>query len=88
MCISRGAFFRFHAPKHRSAQAASYAKNYMMRKYPGWVRSWISQNRGLSNRLITMNYKYASRFIPACVTVTARYELPLKNSTAPCHMVN
>lgn len=67
-CISKGAFFRFHAPKHRSAQAARYAQNYMMRKYPGWVRAWISQNRGLSSRLITMNYKYASRFIPACVT--------------------
>jgi hypothetical protein len=67
-CISKGAFFRFHAPKHPSAQAARYAKNYMMRKYPGWVRSWIGQNRGLSGRLITMNYKYASRFIPPCVT--------------------
>ena len=67
-CISRGAFFRFHAPKHHSAKAALYAKNYMMRKYPGWVRTWISENRGLSSRLITMDYEYASQFIPACVT--------------------
>ena len=67
MCISKGAVFRFHAPMHKSPRAASYAKKYMMRKYPGWVRSYIGANRGLTNRLITMDYKYARRFIRTCV---------------------
>ncbi len=67
MCISKGAVFRFHAPMHRSARAASYAKKYMMRKYPGWVKSYIGANRGLTSRLVTMDYRYASRFIRTCV---------------------
>ena len=68
MCISKNAVFRFHGPTHRSAHAAGYAKNYMMRKYPGWVRSWINRNKGLSARLIILDYRYASRFIQTCVT--------------------
>ena len=67
MCVSHGAFFRFHAPTHPSAQAARFAENYMMRKYPSWVRSWISKNHGLSHRLLTMNYEYASRYMHTCV---------------------
>lgn len=66
-CVSEGAVFRFHAPKHPSAKAARYAKDYMMRKYPRWVQAWIGRNRGLSNRLITMDYKYASRYLRTCV---------------------
>ncbi len=66
MCISRGAYFRFHAPTHPSAHAASVAKKYMMRKYPGWVKNWIGNRKGLTQRLITMDYQYASRFIRTC----------------------
>ena len=66
MCVSPGAYFRFHAPVHASAQATRFAQNYMMRKYPGWVRGWIRNNHGLTHNLITMDYRYASRFIPSC----------------------
>ena len=66
MCVSPGAFFRFHAPVHASAQAARFAQSYMMRKYPGWVRGWIRSHNGLSRNLITMDYRYASRFIRTC----------------------
>ena len=66
ICISKGAFFRFHAPTHQSRRAASVARNYMMKKYPRWVRNWISSKRGLTRNLITMDYKYASRYIQTC----------------------
>ena len=66
ICVSPGSYFRFHAPVAASSQSARFAQNYMMRKYPGWVRGWINRNHGLSRNLITMEYKYASRFIPTC----------------------
>ena len=65
-CVTPGAFFRFHAPVHANAQAARFAQSYMMRKYPGWVRSWIRSNHGLTHNLTTMDYRYASRFIRTC----------------------
>ncbi len=66
MCVAPGAFFRFHAPVHANARAARFAQTYMMRKYPGWVRGWIRSNHGLTRNLITMDYRYASRFIRTC----------------------
>lgn len=65
-CISPGAYFRFHAPSAGNARAVKVAQSYMMRKYPGWVKAWIQSNGGLNGRLITMDYSYASRFIPSC----------------------
>ena len=71
-CLSRGAFFRFHAPFGVSASAQRMAQAYLMRKYPGWVRAWISHNRGLTHNLITMDYSYASRFMTSCDSVATR----------------
>ena len=72
-CISPGASFRFHAPMSGNATAAYKAKLYMLRKYPGWVRSYIAQRGGLTGNLITMNYAVASRFMPSCgQTVASR----------------
>ena len=66
LCIGRGVYFRFHAPRSPSEQAAKVARSYMMKKYPGWVRSWIRSKGGLSRTLITMDYGYARAFIRTC----------------------
>jgi hypothetical protein len=66
MCITSGAYFRFHMPQARSAQTRNLAKRFLYLKYPGWVRSWIASRGGLSASLITMDYNYARRFIQPC----------------------
>jgi len=65
-CITPGASFSFHLPYGASARVNAIAANYMMRRYPDWVRNWIRQNGGLTNRLKRMDYAYASRFIGKC----------------------
>jgi hypothetical protein len=65
-CITEGAYFRFHAPSAPSASSATEVEAYMMRKYPEWVRAWIVAQGGLSDRLATMSYEYASRFMRTC----------------------
>jgi hypothetical protein len=71
-CINQGAFFRFHAPLGVSAKSEKIAQAYLMRKYPGWVRSWIISQNGLSRNLITMDYSYASKFIKSCDGIASR----------------
>ena len=70
-CISPGAKFRFHMPYGVSGKGREAAKDYMMRSYPVWVRSWIRRSGGLTNRTMTMNYDYASRYIRPCKVKTA-----------------
>jgi hypothetical protein len=65
-CITEGVSFRFHAPSAPSASAAAAVAAYMMRKYPEWVRAWIAAQGGLSDRLVTMRYEYANRFMRTC----------------------
>jgi len=65
-CITSGAYFRFHVPSARSSRSVRLAEAYMMGEYPDWVLAWIAENGGLSSILITMNYTYASQFIPDC----------------------
>jgi hypothetical protein len=65
-CIVEGTYFRFHAPSAPSASATAAVAAYMMRKYPKWVRAWIVEQGGLSDRLVTMSYEYASKFMRTC----------------------
>ena len=65
-CIAEGAYFRFHAPSAPSTSATAAVAAYMMRKYPQWVRAWIATQGGLSDRLTTMSYGYAQKFIRTC----------------------
>jgi len=67
ICIRRHAYFRFHAPIANSARAQRMAMAVLMERYPDWVKDWIFLQGGLTRRLMTMDYKYASRFIPACM---------------------
>ncbi|MGE4251444.1 MAG: hypothetical protein AB7F09_18805 [Parvibaculaceae bacterium] len=71
-CISQGASFRFHAPFGSSRRGNRMAQAFMMRNYPAWVRSWLRSQGGLSSRLKTMNYAYASKFIKPCDSAVAR----------------
>lgn len=71
-CISPGASFSFHLPFGASKRGNRMARDFMMRNYPGWVRSWIRSQGGLSSGMKTMGYAYASRFIKPCGSVVAR----------------
>jgi hypothetical protein len=61
-----GASFRFHAPSAKTPRVQGLALDFMMRTYPDWVRTWIDQQGGLSERLITMSFEYASRYMKRC----------------------
>ena len=67
-CITEGVYFRFHAPSAPSASAATAVAAYMMRKYPQWVRVWIDAQGGLTDRLTTMGYLYAQKFMRTCTS--------------------
>ncbi|MDO9414799.1 hypothetical protein [Pararhizobium sp.] len=78
-CITPAAKFGFHLPFGSSARGNKVAANFLIKTYPGWVRTWLRANGGLNNSLKTMTYQYASRFIDTCgspgrvVTVAASY---------------
>ena len=71
-CISPGASFSFHSPYGASARGNRVAQSFLMRNYPGWVKSWIRSQGGLSGRMKTMSYGYASRFIKPCGSAVVR----------------
>jgi hypothetical protein len=77
-CISPRASFSFHAAYGAGPKGNAIATSYMLNKYPGWVRSWISSNGGLSRRLITMPYGYASKYMKPCEPPTAIAENNLR----------
>lgn len=66
VCVEPGAYFRFHKATGRSARTSAAATRYLVSKYPGWVRSWIAANGGLTTSLKTMDFAYASKFLPVC----------------------
>ena len=66
ICLKSGAFFRFHAPKASSVNTERFAADIIMRKYPFWVRDWITTQGGLKPQLVTMDYQYASLFVQSC----------------------
>ncbi len=72
ICVNQGAYFRFHSPSAASARSEQIAQNYLMRKYPGWVRTWIAQHNGLSHQLITMDYSVASKHMQTCTTFASQ----------------
>jgi hypothetical protein len=65
-CIARGASFSFHAPSAFSRYAREAAETYMLKTYPEWVTAWIEAQGGLSSKLMTMNYSYASQYLRPC----------------------
>lgn len=65
-CITQRAEFRFHAPSGAGQRGNLFMLHYLLASYPDWVRDWLRENGGLSHRLVTMDYEYASRFLPPC----------------------
>jgi hypothetical protein len=65
-CINNGATFGFHSPYGVSGRGNRVAQDYMMRNYPEWVRLWIDSRGGLTRRMKTMPYDYASIFLKQC----------------------
>lgn len=65
-CISSGASFGFHLPYGASGRGNATAAKYLMSSYPGWVQSWLRSQGGLSGRVKTMSYAYASQYLPTC----------------------
>ena len=66
VCVAPRTSFNFHLPYGASASGNRFAASYMLRSYPAWVRNWIKSKGGLSNKMISMNYAYASKFLPSC----------------------
>jgi hypothetical protein len=73
-CISRRASFSFHAAYGAGPKGNRIATSYMLKKYPSWVRDWISSHGGLSRRLITMPASYASNYMRPCESRTVQNE--------------
>lgn len=65
-CVAPGAAFGFHLPYGSSARGDRVAASFLLNNYPRWVRNWIHEKGGLSNRLKVMHYDYAKRFLPEC----------------------
>ena len=66
VCIVPGTMFGFHSPIRSSARGLATARNYLLSNYPPWVREWIAVQGGLSSKLITMDYGYASQHLKTC----------------------
>lgn len=66
ICITPGAAFGFHAPHAATPEASRVAQDYLLERYPEWVKTWIAGRGGLSGKLITMDYAYASKFLDRC----------------------
>jgi hypothetical protein len=66
VCVAPRTSFNFHLPYGASPSGNRVAASYMLRSYPSWVRNWIRSKGGLSNNIISMNYAYASKFLPSC----------------------
>ena len=80
VCVTPQASFNFHLPYGASASGNRAAASYMLRQYPGWVRSWINSKGGLSSRMISMKYAHASKFLPTCKGVAKSRTLRLAAS--------
>lgn len=65
-CITRGASFWFHRAYGARPDFNQWGTDYMMTRYPAWVRRWIAAHGGLSNRLMRMDYTYAAQHMRPC----------------------
>jgi hypothetical protein len=65
-CLMPGSSFLFHRAYGARRDVNRWATDFMMAQYPAWVQAWIRSNGGLTDRIIRMDYAYASRFIRTC----------------------
>jgi hypothetical protein len=69
-CITPGTSFLFHRAYGARRDMNEWATDFMMSQYPGWVRSWIRSQGGLTSRVLRMDYAYASRHMRTCSAST------------------
>ncbi|MCE0505453.1 hypothetical protein LR948_08825 [Roseivivax sp. GX 12232] len=67
-CIAPGASFHFHRAFGARSDMNKWGTDYLVKRYPAWVRQWISQQGGLSSRLKRMDYSYAAQYLRPCRT--------------------
>jgi hypothetical protein len=72
LCVAPTSQFRFHAPLAANDRARKSAQDFLMAKYPRWVRDWIKYNGGLTTQLIAMDYGTSSKFLATCESVVAQ----------------
>lgn len=65
-CITEKAKFGFHMPFGMSPEQNQKAADYVMSQYPEWIRRYIQRHGGLTDKLIVIDYKTASKHIKAC----------------------
>lgn len=65
-CVTSEAQFRFHAPFGPVPKEVAFARSYVWKEYPSWVRQYINDHGGFNHRLITMPYTYAAKYLPTC----------------------
>jgi hypothetical protein len=70
LCLTENAYFRFHLPLAEDAEMVEEAVHILMMKYPEWVKSWISANKGLTQEFKTMDFAYARQFVRTCEKTT------------------
>ena len=65
-CITRLAWFQFHAADDPDQAEAIRSTAWLYNEYPWWVRKWIDRNGGLTERIITMSNAYAAKYLNRC----------------------
>ena len=66
LCVAPNATFGFHLPYGRSAKNNQIAAEYLLVKYPAWVRNWIKNQGGLNEDIIVMKFDFARKHLPLC----------------------
>lgn len=66
ICVSPKATFGFHKAWGADPDQNKMATAYMVKKYPGWVRKWVSDSGGLTADMKYMPASYAAKYIGWC----------------------
>jgi hypothetical protein len=66
LCVKPGASFGFHRAHGATRNGNQTATNYLYKKYPYWVKSWIRSKGGLRTGIKRMDYTYASKYLASC----------------------
>lgn len=66
VCVTPSAKFMFHAPYGASIKGNKIAKDYLWKKYPAWVKSYINARGGLTKKEIWMDYSVLKKRMKTC----------------------
>lgn len=66
LCATPNTYFQFHQPYGGTERQNQLAKDFLWRNYPQWVKDWLSENGGLSDKLLTMGYDVIRKHVKEC----------------------